>query len=1202
MNHDFSGGSRGGDQHEMGNRAEDPTSPSGGSSNGPAEKRKSKKSSRQPGIAIHPEALPNYMGNITDVDNLVKFVNNEIGGKKLKKISKPSSGSSPYSSASAVATTTTDNSNSKSRTPTTTATTASASPASKTPKKTKERSGKTKQLQTTGVGESVEDPLTPASETTQLLSSASLASSYSSVGEHVAREQAPDSSEVTRAGSPDAKDLLAKEMGNSGSSTCDRPGGDGDVMIPRDNSEQPAKRDRVVVVVQEEPVKNDTVPEVSVTIPVKPVFDSKSESTKNHKNNTLSTSSYPKSAPAGKKDPGGESKDSKDKGKAKSAGGGGKDGVKSESVPAGTDNNANKKSKSRPPKSDEVKPAAPVSEKSSPEAKKEAKVDSGKDAAKSKPSKSPPATSATAPKTPSNFELAIDGSNFIFTDVGILPNVKEPEQEFILVSKKKKRSPVQSTPQGQGGNAQSFSQHYHHHHHSKDFQQPFSSQSSFAPYHHHHNYNRGGLRETSVRHHPPQKTRSCTPPPSFPTATATVMSSAGSESAAKTRDLSPSAFPVLKTTTGRASAKVSPLGTEARRRSLEDVTFDTGQLLPFDKDSDRESTKSLPADKGVGGGSRGGGGGGGGGVGGGSYPVSYATMASSATSSTTTTPKTPRQSVDSSKAESVSSSMEDTSTTAAAANLEEFPAAPTASMKWKGSPQERRHSIGSAPEELSKLAGGGVGGGGVGGGGGGLQRSGSQEVLPRDADALDKGGAAAMAVPTAMGLMTQSDSAGSFAGSDADSARGSEAGSEVTGEVFASSPSSHLVGTAAEDRKTAAAEEAETKAAVAAVSAGRTSTIPAGSVPAPPSQTMATAIGGGSGGQLAVSVPSTASVAVAAAAVKPKGTPSSSGSRSQPAAAVAISKKAEPGSKSNPLVVKPVNNGHKLKNCVEFYGISGEHGRCPMDVSFGGEPLFNFGKEEGGGALASVASGGDDDGKSTAPTPHPPPKDKVSGSVASRPPAGHPSSAVPPPPSSSSSDIAPSSKPAKGPHIAGLNGLVSPQRSDSARSALQPSSTSATVPTALQSSSCEPPACGQTVVVSQAGGTEGPFDQQQQQQQALRATGGSVAPTVTSPPAPSQPCGLPTEARVAGGVPLSAPGGGPMSVPEGGILVMVGSRVPGQEPQCKVFLNREAATPPSPSHIEAANHLLKGRRFFFGCVFFLLDLDLVTLADPTIVV
>ena len=1042
-NHDFSGGR--GDLQEMGNKTEDPTSPTG---SGQAEKRKSKKNARQPGKDVHPEQDPNYVGNIPDVDNLVKFVNNEIGEKKLKKISK-----SPSDSAG-------------SRTPS-----ATAAPANKTQKKTKDRN-KTKQFVTTGVGESTEDSLTPASETTQLLSCVSLTSSYSSVGEHIPREQTTDS-EGNRAGSPDAQNI-AKEMGNS--STSEKPGGNEDVIL-EDNSE---------------PLKNHKVQELSVgtALPVKPVADEQSEATKNHKNHMLSSSA--KLAPTAKKDQVSETKDSKDKGKPKS---GGKDNIKSETAPS-TDNSTNKKLKSKAPKSD-VKPS-PVSEKSSTmEGKKEVKVDASKDTAKAKHAQktatSPPASAA--PKTPTKYESAIESNDFIFTDVDPIPIVKQPEQEFILV-KRKKRSPVQLAPQGQSGSAQSFSPAFSPHYHSKDSQHPLpSSQVSSGP------YNRNGLRETSSRP-PPSKTRSCTPPP-----TPIV---AGPETVEKMRDLSPSSFPELSTTPGRVPARVNPLGTEARRRSLEDVTFGTGQLLPFDKDSDKESTKSLPADKGVGG------------RGGVSYPVSYATMAS--------TTKTPRQSVDSSKAESVSSSMED-------ANIEEFPATPTTSMKWKGSPQERRHSIGSAPEELSKPATGSS-----------LQRSGSQEVLPRDVDALDK--SVPMAVPGAKG-MTQSDSAGSFVGSDADSARGSEAGSEATGEVFASHPPGTAAATTTtttlEDRRTVSVEEVEVKAAALA---SKTSTIPAGSVSSAPSQTVTIAVSG-SAGQPAVVTPA------AATAAKSKGTQSSSSSRSQ-SAAVAISSKVEATCKTSSLGPKPVNNGHKHRRDVVVFYTNYDSSSIPMDFSFGGEPVFSCGEDGGSSASATAASSSGD--KSAAGCV-PPAKDTAhssSGSSNTSHPAAAQASAASPPPPPSCSDINPSTKPPKGPHIAGLNGLVSPQqRLDSTATvvaALPPASTVPSTP-----SSGPAPAQGQAVSQTSTAGVGCG--------QAVKGV------SVAQPVGHSQVLPPPTQQQPSGD---RVPDGVPLRVPTGGIAVTIGAKVLDQLPQLKVFLSKEVVAEAGQSTIDAANHLLKG--------------------------
>ncbi|KAL8571388.1 hypothetical protein ACOMHN_046563 [Nucella lapillus] len=190
------------------------------------------------------------------------------------------------------------------------------------------------------------------------------------------------------------------------------------------------------------------------------------------------------------------------------------------------------------------------------------------------------------------------------------------------------------------------------------------------------------------------------------------------------KDLSPSDFPVLNS---------SP---REYRRSLENV-FDTGALIS-DKDSDKESSKSFPADAGLAGHCKT------------SYPVSYASMASA---------NRALDGVESSKAANVSSSVEDSNAEFSVISMP---------LKWKGSPQERRHSIGSAPKEWSKSV---------------LQRTGSQEMLPCDKNLTSLPVTVPNEVDNAGGPnLVASDSTGSFTGSDVDSARGSEAGSEGTGE------------------------------------------------------------------------------------------------------------------------------------------------------------------------------------------------------------------------------------------------------------------------------------------------------------------------------------------------------------------------------------------------------------------------------------
>ncbi|XP_045171150.2 uncharacterized protein LOC123533550 [Mercenaria mercenaria] len=129
------------------------------------------------------------------------------------------------------------------------------------------------------------------------------------------------------------------------------------------------------------------------------------------------------------------------------------------------------------------------------------------------------------------------------------------------------------------------------------------------------------------------------------------------------RDLSPSAFPALTSGKGRQSVQ------EGRRNSTGDVPIPSG--LKSQDDSDLESVKSLPATQG-------------------SQAVdsilsprlSYAKMAAG--------PKVPDSSSSSEKRSSLDS---------------EDSEHDHKMSVWKGSPTERRHSIGSSPEVVNKVAG-----------------------------------------------------------------------------------------------------------------------------------------------------------------------------------------------------------------------------------------------------------------------------------------------------------------------------------------------------------------------------------------------------------------------------------------------------------------------------------------------------------------
>ncbi|XP_067649829.1 serine-rich adhesin for platelets-like isoform X2 [Haliotis asinina] len=256
-------------------------------------------------------------------------------------------------------------------------------------------------------------------------------------------------------------------------------------------------------------------------------------------------------------------------------------------------------------------------------------------------------------------DLAIteNHQDYIFTDIDNLPPV---EQEFTLVSKKKKRPGA------------------------KDVVPEIPRQKN-------------GPRENRGLPQP----RSVTPPP--------ISSLLKKE---QTRDLSPSAFPALGKKAN--AAKSRPTFREGRRNSFGDVPIDTLTELRSQDDSDIESVKSLPAAKG------------------GSlsefvsrFPVSYAKMAAAPKPpNSPTSPKAEEEEPFDSQSENSNSRK------------------PTI---WKGSPTERRHSIGSSPEDtkqenspkLTQRS---------------RQKSGSQEFLLSDPVVVDKD----VSVPASVDVETSS--------------------------------------------------------------------------------------------------------------------------------------------------------------------------------------------------------------------------------------------------------------------------------------------------------------------------------------------------------------------------------------------------------------------------------------------------------------
>ena len=1002
-NHDSSSGRQ--DPSEL--AKDDPTSSPGSSSTGQTDKRKSKKGTRQPEKDIHAEEYEGYVGHTKDIDCLVKFINKEISQKTLKKI--------------------TQNQNSDTKSP--------AAGASKSQKKTKQGS-RTKQFQTTGVGENSEDSLTPASETTLLLSTSSLTSSYSSLREHHHTDLA-NKLAYSATATLDAE--VHKEMGNSYSSR--EPGNteDGASQVSLNSCE--------------------IGPADESGMPSSPVEKVKPDVILNHMHTSTS-----KLTVSSKQDQCGEIKE---KGKAKSVN---KDSNKMESQ-----NTDSKKTKSKPTKNG-VKPQA-VSQKPST-TKKDSKADDWK---VTSPKESHSMTSSSPPQTAED-QLSVDGAGIYHSSD--IPSALGAQETWHTVPKKKKRSPTQPN-QVQSASTLPFPQQ---HPRSKDIPVP-SSSPSFSSSQFFESSSRGGQRENVYRP-AAVKPRSSTPPP--------YLKAAGPQTVDdKQRDLSPTDFPVLNT---------SP---RDRRRSLENI-FDTGQLI-CDKDSDKESCKSLPADKGLGIRSTTS-----------NYPVSYATMASS---------KTPRESIDSSKAESVSSSMEE-------ANLEQFPSVATSPMKWKGSPQERRHSIGSAPEELSKATSGGS-----------LQRTGSQEMLPRDKDCATPSASVPL---SGTGVLVQSDSAGSFTGSDADSARGSEAGSETIVEVFTSARSVPQSSVAAEVKTGTATAE---NAAEAVSLDKRTEVFPVKesiTIPLESESSGLPTVNCTAGNQ-----PPQQTVAnVPAKVTKPL--------KSRPVACRTDSDLTKQGCT---ILVEPVNNGHKIRKGVVFCDKRSDKDSCPIQgLSFG---FFGHETEENSSVSFNClvsdpscvpqppSTGVDDLSQSTLVSEA---KDNVPSSSDSNPCSTQPSTPAARV-GSSSSDNNP--KPAKGPHIAGLNGLVSPQRSDSnAALVLQ---TSSTVPSTMSSNPGHNP--GQTISVSSRAEDSPP------EVQAVQ----SACDSVSSNLGPTEGNDLPA-VQVAG----EETGDQSMDIPLNGVLFTYGERVKGGKPKQAVFINPEETVTSSEEFIrctvDAVSFLKKGEQ------------------------
>lgn len=204
----------------------------------------------------------------------------------------------------------------------------------------------------------------------------------------------------------------------------------------------------------------------------------------------------------------------------------------------------------------------------------------------------------------------------------------------------------------------------------------------------HHFQNNRGLSHPAKPH---TNTPAPPPPPHMVNMASSVVSNISylpvNGQAHLPRDLSPSAFPVLSSHGSLA------LCTEARRSSCGDLNSDFTDNKTYD--SDRESAKSLPDARGIP-------------VCGDMlpvYPISYARMAAAPCKNDSANSPSFESGVSSwSQKSSVNSSTTHTlsSSTDIAAPHSPSNRAVTPERKttvWKGSPRERRHSIGSSPED-----------------------------------------------------------------------------------------------------------------------------------------------------------------------------------------------------------------------------------------------------------------------------------------------------------------------------------------------------------------------------------------------------------------------------------------------------------------------------------------------------------------------
>ncbi|XP_076434650.1 uncharacterized protein LOC143274663 [Babylonia areolata] len=849
-----------GDRHGMGNKSEDPQHSSSLVGNGSAEKRKRARKGGQTKSTVEAQNCPDYVGDCKDVNQLVKYINNEINQKTLKKRGLHLADSGDHGTA----------------------------PVNITSHKNDKSKTSSKQLTTTGVGENAEDGLTPASETTQLLRSTESFTTYSSIDDHLPSLAASGQTAgkqnhgEDQEASSEVVQEVPVEMGNSPAS--EKQLDPLEIASPKSpKTVENHTSNSILAKSAHSTVKTETQPNHILSI-AKSENGEKIVPSGDGKDKVVPTGEEKKGVPTlegknkgmssgeGKnkdmsvveeKDKGVPTVEGKDKGVLPGEGKGkGKNGGTNNHKKDGahsTDNNyVSKKSKGKLPRM--VGKAESVCERvSSAGVQKEKRV----------------SVSANGCLSDDPEKASVEDNSSASLDSPVthdISPVNAQDDNFItVVSTKRKKRGVQS--RNNNTNAQTSSHLYTHK--DPDLSPPSQVSSETYSYNRHsHRETTYGWRTTTQSH---QHHYSSSPPPPAPSSLEKEARVGRPETE---QDLSQSAFPALNPS-DRSCGLFPFLGQEAR--SLEDLPCGVGQLS-FDRDSDKASSKSLPAVQGKGNKGR---------V---NYPVSYASIASA---------NTPRQSVDSSQAASVSSSMCDSTS-------EESAVTPTTAMKWKGSPQERRHSIGSAPEDLSKAVSGNS-----------LQRTGSQEMLPRDKDSPEKGGRG-MASPVNV-----------LAVSGGVSPVGCASDQEKVESVLAC-PST---GPDSDNRQTVPGTEAPTQAAL---SGSVANTIPAVCVTSP------TVLNGTA--SLTTTLTSSPNTHQSSNLSRSRGTQPSSGLRSQSVPGI-------PQSKTK--TTKPANNGIKKKIVIFCDASEDENRNCgysfgdlPVSWTSGGSLVMPSGSESVGSSVS----------------------------------------------------------------------------------------------------------------------------------------------------------------------------------------------------------------------------------------------------------